>query len=73
MLGMYITGNVVDFVQRLHQLPTGTNDTDSFATEGGGYLASIDANTSGQWEQIGRQLKYSLTNDADYLNQSFFS
>lgn len=64
---MFITGSVSDFMSRLHQLPTGTSDLDSFVTEGRGYIASGLAapGMSGQWEQEARRWRWLLSQPPD--------
>jgi len=42
---MYITGTIIDFASRLHQLATTTGDLANFKTEVSGYWSTYDANT----------------------------
>lgn len=63
---MYTTGNIVDFIQRLHQQPTGQADLNNFLVEGRGYLLKLKnqpsgfgwQNISGNWEKEARLQKH---------------
>lgn len=46
---MYITGELIDFSSRLHQLPTGMSDLASFSKEGKSYSALTELNEREKW------------------------
>lgn len=69
---MYISGVILDFATRLHQLPTSTVDINSFVVEGNGYWSSIDANLQNKWETEARRWNWTLNADpTQLLNQVF--
>ena len=68
---MYISGTIVDFASRLHQLPTGVADVNQFLIEGRTYLSSVDKNVSGKWEGEARlkQFQFNQTGSGLYSQQ----
>ena len=47
---MYITGSILTFESRLHQLPTGQSDFNTgFLVEGSGYSGQITKNQLTKW------------------------
>jgi hypothetical protein len=48
---MFTTGTMYDFEARLHALPTGVTDLDSYETEGLDYIASIDESLIDKWNR----------------------
>ena len=48
---MYLTGQLNDYEDRLHQLPQTTGEVESYKLEGSGYLASISPNLKDKWNR----------------------
>lgn len=64
---MYISGNIINYTSRIHQLPLSVADVDDFITEGNTYLADTTIHLSGKWERELRLKKYQVTSNAAYL------
>jgi hypothetical protein len=69
---MFIAGDIIDFKNRLHQLPTTIADVDNFVTEGDSYSALVNFNTVNQWETEARLQKFRFTANPTYLTISLF-
>lgn len=69
---MYISGNIMDFNSRMHELTTGQSDFNSYLTEGRGYTSGVGVQVSGKWEQQARKLIYSLTQSGVQLSTQQF-
>lgn len=58
---MYVSGILVDFESRLHQLCINQSILDSFIVEGDGYWYLVDAWVQDKWEREARLSKYRFT------------
>ena len=70
---MYATGDLGNFANRLHHLPSSVANVDTFILEGNTYLNFITVNLSGKWEKEARKRKYGFTHDNSYLSTQQFS
>ena len=64
---MYISGKIVDYASRLHQLPTGTGDLISFLIEGSGYTGIPTKNQLNKWNTEFAVKFATLTNNENYF------
>lgn len=64
---MFVSGNIGDFAERIHKLPSSVADVDLFITEGNSYLSTVMVNISGKWERELRKRKYIFSHNASYL------
>lgn len=58
-------------MNRLHSLPTGQADLDTFVLEGRDYLTGVAPQLSGVWEREGRLQRYRVSNSGALLSQPF--
>jgi hypothetical protein len=66
---MYITGSIVDFEKRLHQLPTGQSDfTTGFLVEGSGYSGQITAAQLKKWNNEFQKIGETILNSEKYYS-----
>jgi hypothetical protein len=65
---MYITGTFEDFTQRLHQLPTGQNDLNTFMQEASGYSGLISKGLLIKWNaELGKRASSICQSQEYYL------
>lgn len=65
---MYLSGNIGNYTHRIHQLPTGINDIDSFTIEGNSYVPIVSLNLVIKWDRELRKKNFIFTNNPLYLN-----
>ena len=70
---MYKTGSIIDFENRLHQLPTGQNDLNSFITEGMSYLNVVYFYQLQKWNNEFAKKSYTLLNNNQYYINPVFA
>lgn len=70
---MYISGNILDFSSRLHQLGEDTNVLNLLVNEGNAYWPLIDVNLQVKWEKEARLLKYRFSMDGNALITPVFN
>lgn len=64
---MYISGYIYDFESRLHQLPTGQSDLNSFSIEGKDYTGVIPSSAyKEKWNNEFARRSFSLSGDISY-------
>lgn len=68
---MYVTGDMLSFETRLHELANDNLSLQSFRIEGSTYLGLIDVYLSGKWEREARQQQYHFSGVSGLLTQQF--
>lgn len=69
---MYVSGTLVDYQGRLHQLAVNQEDLDDYLVEGRDYLSGVGAQISGKWEDECRRIKFEFSQSGVVLNQQQF-
>jgi hypothetical protein len=66
---MYLSGNQGNYAGRIHSLPTGLTDVDTFILEGDVYVPSVATYISNKWDKELRKQKYNLSGIDTYLSE----
>lgn len=69
---MYVTGDIRDFASRLHSLPAGVNDLQTFKNEASGYFPTYDINNQIKLQTEAARLIYNFSGNASLPIPSFF-
>ncbi len=64
---MFISGDKGDYEKRLHAIPTGIPDVNTYILEANVYLTGISAQMSGKWEREVKMQKYRFSNSGEVL------
>lgn len=80
---MYVSGNIADFSSRLHKLPTGQSDLDTFKLEGSLYTGIIGpktgvtgarfSNVFKKWDKEYNLSQYQFSNSGAFLTGKPFT